>query len=123
MVHPFKLKHLETLRHVKDDWYIIELNNDLTRTILESYIKLFRLQRFQGQNYLWLFVPKNNYMNGPLPKEVMKLKQLTEFDFDGLLPEGLFTSLIKLRVINTNQNGFTGDIAGEIGALANLLRL
>ncbi|KAG0280234.1 hypothetical protein BGZ95_010833 [Linnemannia exigua] len=72
-------------------------------------------------------VLKNNYMKGPLPREVLKLKQLTELsiannDFDGLLPDGLFTSLTKLRVININQNGFTGDISGEIGALGGLLR-
>ncbi|KAF9156795.1 hypothetical protein BG015_001127 [Linnemannia schmuckeri] len=45
-------------RHVKDDWYIIELS-------------------------------------------------IANNDFDGLIPEGLFTSLTKLRVINSNQNGFT----------------
>lgn len=50
-------------------------------------------------------------------------RSIANNDFDGLLPEGLFTSLTKLRVININQNGFTGDIAGEIGALAGLLRL
>ncbi|KAF9296322.1 hypothetical protein BGZ88_000113 [Linnemannia elongata] len=117
-------------------------NNDLTGTIPESYSKLSRLRRLDlSSNQITGEFPvavtkmvniqelviKNNYMQGSLPKEVMKLKQLTELsiannDFDGLLPEGLFTSLTKLRVININQNGFTGDIAGEIGALAGLLR-
>ncbi|KAG9064985.1 hypothetical protein KI688_002304 [Linnemannia hyalina] len=117
-------------------------NNDLTGTIPESYSKLSHLRRLDlSSNQITGDFPvavtkmvniqelviKNNYMKGPLPKEVMKLKQLTELsiannDFDGLLPEGLFTSLTKLRVININQNGFTGDIAGEIGALAGLLR-
>ncbi|KAF9910534.1 hypothetical protein EC991_006352 [Linnemannia zychae] len=117
-------------------------NNDLTGSIPESYSKLSHLRRLDlSSNQITGDFPvavtkmmkiqelvlKNNYMKGPLPKEVLKLKQLTELsiannDFDGLLPEGIFTSLTKLRVININQNGFTGDIAGEIGALAGLLR-
>jgi len=40
-----------------------------------------------------------------------------------MLPDGLFASLGKLRVVNINQNGFTGQIGPEVGGLTGLVKL
>ncbi|KAG0031665.1 hypothetical protein BGZ81_000812 [Podila clonocystis] len=135
-----------------DDWYIIELlvnlmildlsNNELEGQIPESYSNLTRLERFDiGSNKITGPFPvsvtkminiqelvlKNNYFTGHLPPELLQLKQLTELsiannEFDGLLPQGLFSSLKKLRVININQNGFTGEISSDVGGLIGLIK-
>ncbi|KAF9114235.1 hypothetical protein BGX27_011361 [Mortierella sp. AM989] len=117
-------------------------NNELTGQIPDSYSNLTRLKRFDiSSNQITGAFPvavtkmvniqelvlKNNYLTGSLPAEVLKLRQLTELsiannEFDGMLPSGLFGSLTKLRVININQNGFSGEIGADIGALVGLLK-
>ncbi|KAG0262159.1 hypothetical protein BG011_000279 [Mortierella polycephala] len=117
-------------------------NNDLTGEIPGSYGNLTRLRRLDVSSNkitgafptavtkmtnIQELVLKNNYLKGPLPSGLMRLKQLTELsiannDFDGVLPKSLFTYLPKLRVININQNGFTGQIDPEIGSLNELLK-
>ncbi|KAI8350289.1 hypothetical protein B0O80DRAFT_531390 [Mortierella sp. GBAus27b] len=117
-------------------------NNDLTGQIPASYGSLTRLRRFDMSSNLITgpfpiavtqmvnlqqLVLKNNCLTGSLPPELLRLKQLTELsiannDFDGMLPSGLFSSLTKLRVVNMNQNGFTGEISPEIGSLVALLK-
>ncbi|KAF9029092.1 hypothetical protein BGZ52_001833, partial [Haplosporangium bisporale] len=117
-------------------------NNELGGQIPESYRNLTRLERFDiGCNKitgpfplavtkminLQELVLKNNYFTGHLPPELLQLKQLTELsiannEFDGLLPQGLFSSLKKLRVVNINQNGFTGEISSDVGGLTGLLK-
>ncbi|KAF9313016.1 hypothetical protein BG003_005680 [Podila horticola] len=118
-------------------------NNELEGQIPESYSNLSKLERFDiGSNKITGPFPvavtkminiqelvlKNNYFTGHLPPELLRLKQLTELsiannEFDGLLPQSLFSSLKKLRVVNINQNGFTGEISSDVGGLIGLVKL
>ncbi|GJJ75118.1 hypothetical protein EMPS_07476 [Entomortierella parvispora] len=117
-------------------------NNELTGEIPETYGNLTRLKRFDVSSNkitgafpvavnnmvnIQELVLKNNYLTGPLPGSILKLKQMTELsiannEFDGLIPDGLFASLRKLRVVNINQNGFTGEIGPEVGGLTGLVK-
>ncbi|KAF9193380.1 hypothetical protein BGZ51_003431 [Haplosporangium sp. Z 767] len=106
-------------------------NNDLTGEIPESDVSSNKITgtfptAVTKMTNIQELVLKNNYLKGPLPSGLMQLKQLTELsiannDFDGELPKGLFTYLPRLRVININQNGFTGQIDPDIGSLNELL--
>ncbi|KAF9427119.1 hypothetical protein BGZ94_005457, partial [Podila epigama] len=117
-------------------------NNELEGEIPLSLSNLTRLERLDLSSNkitgsfpvavtmmlnLQELVLRNNYFAGHLLPDIMKLKQLTELsiannEFDGLMPPGLFAALRKLKVVNINQNAFTGEISPEVGGLPGLLK-